>query len=67
MAQRIEAEPRPAAVLLIDLDHFKSINDSFGHALGDRVLQVFAETATANIGPSRSDRSAGRRGIRDRA
>ena len=51
LARRIETDPRPAAVLLIDLDHFKSINDSFGHALGDRVLQIFAEIATANIGP----------------
>ncbi len=43
--------PRPTAVLLIDLDHFKSINDRFGHAVGDKILQMFAEATSAKLGP----------------
>jgi two-component system, cell cycle response regulator len=38
----------PLWVVMADLDHFKKINDSFGHDAGDLVLKGFAEVLTAN-------------------
>jgi diguanylate cyclase (GGDEF)-like protein len=44
------SDREPLAVLLFDLDRFKTINDRMGHAVGDRVLQTFAQAATSTLG-----------------
>jgi diguanylate cyclase (GGDEF)-like protein len=53
------AKHRPVSLLMFDLDHFKSINDRFGHAVGDATLQTFAEAARASM---RADDILARRG-----
>jgi diguanylate cyclase (GGDEF)-like protein len=40
---------RPVSVLMLDLDDFKLVNDTFGHVYGDRVLVYVAETLRANL------------------
>jgi two-component system, cell cycle response regulator len=42
-------EKRPVGVVLADLDHFKAVNDTFGHFAGDAVLREFARRMQGSI------------------
>lgn len=47
--KRIERLERPVAVLCIDIDHFKSINDTYGHPAGDQVLRALSKRIAGEI------------------
>lgn len=48
--QRAARDQMRVGVLMVDLDHFKAVNDAHGHLVGDRVLQAVADTLTACVG-----------------
>ncbi|MBB2203348.1 diguanylate cyclase [Gluconacetobacter tumulisoli] len=54
-----ERDDRRAAVMMIDIDHFKIVNDTYGHAVGDAVIRHFAAVLRAIL---RVTDSAGRMG-----
>jgi diguanylate cyclase (GGDEF)-like protein len=47
--ERAQRYDRPCSLLFLDLDHFKALNDGYGHAAGDTVLRTFAGILSATI------------------
>jgi diguanylate cyclase (GGDEF)-like protein/PAS domain S-box-containing protein len=50
---------QPLSILMLDLDHFKQVNDTFGHAIGDQMLKLVTQTACTKL---RSTDAIGRYG-----
>lgn len=47
--QRSQRALRPLAILMFDVDHFKAVNDTYGHAAGDQVLRGLAERCRSQL------------------
>ena len=49
---RAAPEQEPLAVLMLDVDHFKAVNDTHGHEAGDRALKVVARVLSQAVRPN---------------
>src|SRR3954452_9225110 len=49
LIEREASAGRPVTAMIFDIDHFKSINDRFGHPAGDEILKLFATIVNSNL------------------
>lgn len=52
MVERHRRDAVPVSLVMFDLDRFKSINDTFGHAVGDEAIRIFTQTTTRVLRPT---------------
>lgn len=47
--ERAKRKNSPLSILMIDIDHFKEVNDTFGHAIGDKALVALCQQLTSDV------------------
>jgi diguanylate cyclase (GGDEF)-like protein len=52
VVERCRRDRAPFTILMFDLDRFKAVNDTYGHAIGDAVIRKFCEVVTAALRPN---------------
>jgi diguanylate cyclase (GGDEF)-like protein len=50
--ERASRYQRPLSLLMLDIDHFKSVNDNYGHPAGDKVIQAIGSVLSKGLRPS---------------
>jgi len=52
LLSRAQQDDQPLTLVVFDLDHFKTVNDSHGHQAGDQTLRIFADNARKAMRPN---------------